>query len=158
MTKIFIYSLLFINLGYSQNLMPYVSPGIQIGINNNKKFNFSYQISIGLASTEDPFFSTGISFGKRKYRIKSKNWKSFKYHDFQIYIPYLLTGIGLGKIYNASNNQYRKIKIFSGILFFGEYNYINLKNNIKIENNLGISKHNFGIFGIFPFTDYQEFL
>ena len=60
MTKIFIYSLLFINLGYSQNLMPYVSPGIQIGINNNKKFNFSYQISIGLASTEDPFFSTGI--------------------------------------------------------------------------------------------------
>ena len=108
-------------------LIPYVSPGVSVGVNNGELFITS-QVSFGLSFLEDhyddhdqiiDYFVPSVSFGLKYFPKRSHN-KLFKYTDFQTTIGFI--GFGKGKIKGIDNNYVStKNKIYGGYLIL--YNY-----------------------------------
>ena len=76
--------------GQHQFLTPYISPGIQIGLNQNKTLFMSCQLTLGTSFKiinekkhfEDTFpFFLGRTFGVRRYYQKEKPVVTYKYYD-----------------------------------------------------------------------------
>ena len=135
---------------YLDSRTPYFSPGIQIGINTNKEFFTSFQITIGLINTNIinetgyDLLIPGLTIGKRLYYSKNKQWNSYNYMDGQVGIGTL--GIGCGFITDGNKN-YNKFKLFGGFWGLLSYDYIDWNN----------TKHNFGIFGVLPIGYDDDF-
>jgi hypothetical protein len=111
--------LLFIGLALGHNgkhpfLTPYISPGIQIGLNQNKTLFMSCQLTLGTSFKitnekhfEDTFpFFLGRTFGVRRYYQKEKPVVTYKYYDTQI--AFFLGGIGTGKLINSKGESFKK--------------------------------------------------
>tara|TARA_A100001011_G_C14280299_1_gene831298 strand:- start:46 stop:543 length:498 start_codon:yes stop_codon:yes gene_type:complete len=131
---------------------PYVSPGIQIGLTGDTKFFFSAQITGGYVPYDN--IGAGITIGNRFVRNKGK-WIKYTYNDIQIS---WITGIGFGKLYEEGELKGYKFKTWSIALVGVSYDYIHWKqgkekpqNELKITSfDNSFSKHNFGLFGVFP--------
>ena len=74
----------FMSVGWGQldKYEPYLSPGIQIGLNSNKELFYGVQISMGvLHSSEGYIYSPSICFGLKKY---NRSELREKYIDLQM--------------------------------------------------------------------------
>ena len=126
---------------------PYISPGIQIGINSNKKLFFSYQVTIGYmpwggGGVDSNPSSFGTTVGKR-FIIGKNLWYKYSYVDVQFWQA--LYGIGFGKIWDSNGKTSKKIKFGVGGLLLASYDYI---------PNFKKGRHNYGIFGVIPYLGY----
>ena len=149
--------LLFIGLAWGHNgihpfLTPYISPGIQIGLNQNKTLFMSCQLTLGTSFKitnekhfEDTFpFFLGRTFGLRRYYQKDKPVVTHKYYDTQI--SFMLGGIGIGKLINSKGETFKKNKYWVGAMGLLTYD--------KVFFNDKVEKH-YGLFGVFPLPIFQ---
>ena len=149
--------LLFIGLSWGHNgkhpfLTPYISPGIQIGLNQNKTLFMSCQLTLGTSFKitnekhfEDTFpFFLGRTFGVRRYYQKEKPVVTYKYYDTQI--SFMLGGIGTGKLINSKGESFKKNKYWIGAL--GLLTYEKIYFDDKVEKQYGL----FGVLPIFYHT------
>ena len=93
----------------------YVSPGLQIGLNNNGKLFYYAQITTGgVLILENNVFAQGITYGFRKFYNSSEH-EPIKYIDEQI--STFLRGfpfngkIGLGAVYDKNIKVNPKFKV-----------------------------------------------
>ena len=153
----FLSYLLFIGLAWGHNgkhpfLTPYISPGIQIGLNQNKTLFISCQLTLGTSfkiTNEKHFEDTaplflGRTFGVRDYYQKEKHVVSYKYYDTQI--SFILGGIGIGKLINSKGETFKKNKYW--VVAMGLLTYDKVFFNDKVE------KH-YGLFGVYPLLIFQ---
>ena len=144
--------LLLIGLSWGHNgkhpfLTPYISPGIQIGLNQNKTLFMSYQLTLGTSfkiTNEKHFEDTaplfiGRTFGVRQYYQKEEPVVTYKYYDTQI--SFILGGIGIGKLINSKGETFKKNKYWVGALGLLTYD--------KVFFNDKVEKH-YGLFGVYP--------
>ena len=156
MTK-YLTLLLFIGLAWGHNgkhpfLTPYISPGIQIGLNQNKTLFMSYQLTLGTSfkiTNEKHFEDTaplfiGRTFGVRQYYQKEEPVVTYKYYDTQI--SFILGGIGIGKLINSKGETFKKSKYWVGAIGLLTYD--------KVFFNDKVEKH-YGLFGVYPFPIFQ---
>ena len=149
--------LLLIGLSWGHNgkhpfLTPYISPGIQIGLNQNKTLFMSYQLTLGTSfkiTNEKHFEDTaplflGRTFGVRRYYQKEKPVVTYKYYDTQI--SFILGGIGIGKLINSKGETFKKSKYWVGAIGLLTYD--------KVFFNDKVEKH-YGLFGVYPFPIFQ---
>ena len=149
--------LLFIWLVWGHNgkhpfLTPYISPGIQIGLNQNKTLFMSYQLTLGTSfkiMKEKHFEDTAPlflwrTFGVRQYYQKEKPVVTYKYYDTQI--SFMLGGIGIGKLINSKGEIFKKNKYWVGAMGLLTYD--------KVFFNDKVEKH-YGFFGVFPLPIFQ---
>ena len=149
--------LLFIGLSWGDNgkhpfLTPYISPGIQIGLNQNKTLFMSYQLTFGTSfkiTNEKHFEDTaplflGRTFGIRRYYQKEKPVVTYKYYDIQI--SFILGGIGIGKLINSKGETFKKNKYWVGAMGLLTYD--------KVFFNDKVEKH-YGLFGVYPLPIFQ---
>ena len=149
--------LLFIGLSWGHNgkhpfLTPYISPGIQIGLNQNKTLFMSYQLTLGTSfkiTNEKHFEDTaplflGRTFGVRQYYQKEKPVVTYKYYDTQI--SFMLGGIGIGKLISSKGEILKKNKYWVGAMGLLTYD--------KVFFNDKVEKH-YGFFGVFPLPIFQ---
>ena len=149
--------LLFIGLSWGHNgkhpfLTPYISPGIQIGLNQNKTLFMSYQLTLGTSfkiTNEKHFEDTaplfiGRTFGVRQYYQKEEPVVTYKYYDTQI--SFILGGIGIGKLINSKGETFKKNKYWVGAIGLLTYD--------KVFFNDKVEKH-YGLFGVYPFPIFQ---
>ena len=118
----------------------YVSPGLQIGLNNKGKLFYSAQITTGgVFNLENNVFVPGITYGFRKF-YNSSEQKPMKYIDAQISTFYegfpFNGGIGLGTVYDKNFKVNPKFKVWGGFLALASYDYY--------KSSAG--NHNFGLF------------
>ena len=118
----------------------YVSPGLQIGLNNKGKLFYSAQITtVGVFISENNVFVPGITYGFRKF-YNSSEQKPMKYIDAQISTFYegfpFNGGIGLGTVYDKNFKVNPKFKVWGGFLALASYDYY--------KSSAG--NHNFGLF------------
>ena len=117
-------------------LIPYISPGVSIGINNSELY-ISSQLSLGISFLDDhyddydnviDYFVPSVSLGI-KYFPQKKEGRLFRYTDIQSTTGFI--GIGRGIVKGIDNDYYSvKNKFFIGYLIL--YNYEKeLKNNFK---------------------------
>ena len=57
---------------FAQNGLPYISPGVQLGINSKGKIFTSAQITIGYVGPTPPI---GVTIGKRWYHLNQEKKK-----------------------------------------------------------------------------------
>ena len=103
--------LFLIDFGWGQlGNYSYISPGIQIGYNNNEGLFYGFQTSIGLLQN-DMIFIPSICFGFKRYH-KKYNEKYidlqttfFKNYGTEIMGPFI--GIGIGKNFFNNSSNYR---------------------------------------------------
>ena len=105
----------------------YVSPGLQIGLNNKGKLFYSAQITTGgVFILENNVFVPGITYGFRKF-YNSSEQKPMKYIDAQISTFYegfpFNGGIGLGTVYDKNFKVNPKFKVWGGFLALASYDY-----------------------------------
>ena len=149
--------LLFIGLSWGHNgkhpfLTPYISPGIQIGLNQNKTLFMSCQLTLGTSFKiknekhfEDTFpFFLGRTFGLRRYYQKDKPVVTYKNYDTQI--SFMLGGIGIGKLINNKGETFKKHKYWVGAMGLLTYD--------KVFFNDKVEKH-YGLFGVYPLPIFQ---
>ena len=116
----------------------YVSPGLQIGLNNKGKLFYSAQITTGrVFISEGNVLVTGITFGFRKIYDSSEKG-TLKYIDAQISTLY--GGVGLGTVYDKNFKINPKFKVWGGFLVLASYDYF--------KSSAG--NHNFGLFCVVP--------
>ena len=118
----------------------YVSPGLQIGLNNKGKLFYSAQITTGgVFISENNVFVPGITYGFRKF-YNSSEQKPMKYIDALISTFYegfpFNGGIGLGTVYDKNFKVNPKFKVWGGFLALASYDYY--------KSSAG--NHNFGLF------------
>ena len=133
-------------------LTPYISPGIQIGLNQNKTLFMSYQLTFGTSfkiTNKKHFEDTvplflGRTFGIRRYYQKEKPVVTYKYYDTQI--SFILGGIGIGKLINSKGETFKKNKYWVGAMGLLTYD--------KVFFNDKVEKH-YGLFGVYPLPIFQ---
>ena len=126
---------------------PYISPGIQIGLNQNKTLFMSCQLTLGTSFKitnekhfEDTFpFFLGRTFGVRLYYLKEKPVVTYKYYDTQI--SFMLGGIGIGKLINSKGESFKKNKYWIGALGLLAYEKIYFDDKVEKQ---------YGLFGVLP--------
>ena len=136
-------------------LIPYLSPGISIGINSQSEFFISSQISLGISFLDDhydnpdeaiDYFVPSVSFGLRYFPNRPSE-KLFKYTDFQatLLLHYVIMGFGRGKI-KGIDNSYASVKnkFYAGHIIL--YNY---------EKELENSYSNNSLMAVFPMPIYE---
>ncbi len=122
-------------------IFPYISPGLQLGVNSNFDIFISSQLTLGVYFINGPVI--GATLGKRKfYTNEYKKWNSFIYNDYQIGSPGL--GFGIGRVY-YKKDVFLKYKAYIGFIALLTYDFIDFKKN---------HYHNMGIFGVLPVTNY----
>ena len=117
-------------------IVPYISPGVQLGINSKGKIFTSAQITIGIGGTIYPII-TGFTIGKRWYYLNQEK-KSYSYYDLQVW-P-ILFGIGIGQIIDGEGNKSIRFKTGAGLLGYLTFDYSSFEN----------LKYNFGAIGVLP--------
>jgi len=122
--------------------IPYLSPGLQIGINQKGSFFISVQTTIGFLEENGDVINEfpsnyGITAGLRMYN--SSGWKKYKYIDLQFWPVF--GGFGIGKMIDENNNIYTRYKTGFGAIGYLTYDYS------KIPQ---IGNHNFGFIGVAP--------
>ena len=144
------------------DFFPYVSPGIQIGLNGEGNFFFSIQITGGIVAEGLPL-TLGTTIGKRYiYDNTTNKFANYTYLDGQICVLGL-AGFGIGNIgrttefvsYNQNGvlekeiiqEKYSKYKFFIGAFGLLSYDYITSP----------VGRHNFGLFGVFPVVLSNDF-
>ena len=171
MKKLLLLALLVVGDLYAIDIRPYVSPGIQIGINTAGDFFYSYQVTLGLFNNNFKWEKNetnqlnkskrmvggeglgkskrisggeglGITFGKRIFYNPNK--RSYTYIDAQISM--LVMGLGFGKIFDDVE-KFNKYKLWIGSLGLISYDYINFTDNIK---------YHFSFFGVMPLMDHSS--
>ena len=145
--KKYILIIIFYSLLYSQ-ATPYISPGLQIGVNSSGDFFTSVQITLGIISTSDGelnFPPLGATVGRRTYYNRTNNrFDSYTYIDGQVSMGVI--GFGYGIISNQYE-KYSKYKFFIGAIGLLSYDYISCPR----------SRHHFGIFGVAPIPITNDF-
>ena len=146
---IFILVFLLMNISLSQiGPFGYISPGIQVGINNNQGLFYGFQFSIGLRINEekeypfDRWYIPSICYGFKRFHKKYNE----QYIDFQVIsisdhptddfkIP---IGVGIGKNYskNIFNNRIK------GYMWF--------LSNFTIDYEIKQSSYNFSLIPVLP--------
>ena len=131
--------LLFISLiwgqdyGYYKIRSPYISPGIEIGVNSNKQLFWGVQLSGGIiiqghAPNENietlDFISPAVTYGYKKF-FKTKICE--KYLDLQVTVfsdihDSPMIGIGFGKIKSDDFTSLR-LKVYSWALVAGVFDF-----------------------------------
>lgn len=96
----------------------YVSPGLQIGLNNKGMLFCSEQITTGgLSISKNNVFGPGITYGFKKFYNNSEQ-EPIKYIDTQISTFYggfpFNGGIGLGTVYDKNFKVNPKFKVWGG--------------------------------------------
>jgi hypothetical protein len=135
--------ILFTFLFAEDEILPYISPGLQFGCNENFDIFISAQLTLGAIIYNGP--AIGTTFGKRIfYTTQNKEWDSFKYNDYQIGHPFL--GFGIGRVYHK-DDIFLKYKVYIGFIGLLTYDYIDFKK---------YNEHNVGIFGVFPIAYYEK--
>ena len=123
-------------------LTPYISPGIQIGLNQNKTIFMSCQLTLGSSFKvtnekhfEDTFpFFLGRTFGLKLNFQREKYLVIHKYYDTQI--SFFLGGIGTGKLINSMGKSYKKNKFWIGGFGLLSYEKIYLDDKIDRQYSL----------------------
>ena len=149
--------LLFIGLvwgdsGQHSFFTPYISPGIQIGYNDNKTLFISCQLTLGTSFKvtkekhfEDTFpFFLGRTFGISGYYQIGKPVARYKYYDTQI--SFFLGGVGIGKIINNKGESFKKNKYWAGAFGLLSYEKIHFKDKVEKQ---------YGLFGVLPLPVFQ---
>jgi|TARA_B100001079_G_C16147897_1_gene398557 hypothetical protein len=151
--------LLFIGLASGQDYdyykirSPYISPGIQIGINANKQLFWGFQLSGGLiiqghAPNENietlDFINPAVTYGYKKY-FKSKI--SEKYLDLQVTVfPDIhdspIIGVGIGKIKSDDYSSLR-LKAYTWALVAAVFDF-----------ELKTGETNFSLIPVIPIGNY----
>jgi hypothetical protein len=145
MTRRIIPTLLFLGFAWGQGLSPYISPGIQIGMNSNQTLFFSSQITIGLGYQIGKNFQDtlplwiGRTLGIRVYHKNGEKPKLYRYYDNQISTS--IGGMGMGKLINSHGEAFKKNKYWIGA--FGLVTYEKIIFSDKIEKQ-------YGLFGVIP--------
>lgn len=114
---------------------PYISPGLQIGINSNKEFYYGFQVSTGILinSRSNHIYSPSFCYGYKKFFNSNLNEK---YIDFQIMslpdtrsvVKGMLVPIGLGLGIDLTGNYaITRIKGYSWLFACITFDY-NIKN------------------------------
>tara|TARA_X000001036_G_scaffold291503_1_gene270843 strand:- start:117 stop:545 length:429 start_codon:yes stop_codon:yes gene_type:complete len=119
---------------FAQYHSPYISPGVQLGINSKGKMFTSAQITIGIVGTTPPI---GFTIGKRWYHLNQEK-KSYSYYDLQVW-P-VLFGIGIGQIIDDKGNKSIRFKTGAGLWGYLTFDYSSFEN----------LKYNFGAIGVLP--------
>ena len=115
--------------------LPYISPGVQVGIDSKGHLFTSTQITLGYVGPVPPI---GLTFGSRWYSTKGKK-KRYSYTDFQIWPAFF--GIGVGQIIDEKGNKSHRLK--TGV---GAWGYLTFDTALNFNNY----KYNFGLIGVFP--------
>ena len=118
--------LFLIDFGWGQlGNYSYISPGIQIGYNNNEGLFYGFQTSIGRVQN-DLIFIPSICFGFKRYH-KKYNEKYidlqttfFKNYGTEIMGPFI--GIGIGKNFFNNSSNYR-LKSYTWLLTCFTFDY-----------------------------------
>ena len=151
--------LLFIGLvwgqdyGYYKIRSPYISPGIEIGVNSNKQLFWGVQLSGGIiiqghAPNENietlDFISPAVTYGYKKF-FKTKICE--KYLDLQVTVfsdihDSPMIGIGFGKIKSDDFTSLR-LKVYSWALVAGVFDF-----------ELKTGKTNFSLIPVIPIGNY----
>ena len=132
--------------GYHGPITPYISPGIQMGYNEDKTFFLSYQLTLGLGFKlgthfEDTFpLFVGKTFGVRTYFPENKPANTYKYSDMQL--ATFFGGVGIGNITDSNGDSFKKHKYWLGGGVILAYEKIFKKNKTETQ---------FGIIGVLPF-------
>ena len=119
---------------FAQDIWPYISPGVQLGINSKGKIFTSAQITIGIVGPNSPI---GFTIGKRWYHL-NQGKKSYNYYDFQLWPVFF--GIGIGQIIDDKGNKSIRFKTGAGLWGYLTFDYSSFEN----------LKYNFGAIGVFP--------
>ena len=119
---------------FGQNGSPYISPGVQLGINSKGKVFTSAQITIGYVGPTPPI---GFTIGKRWYHLNQEK-KSYSYYDFQLWPVFF--GIGVGEIIDDKGNKSLRFKTGAGLFGYLTFDYSSFEN----------LKYNFGAIGVLP--------
>ena len=118
-------------------IIPYISPGVQLGINSKGKIFTSAQITIGIFGTPTDGIPIGVTIGKRVYNL-NQGKKSYNYYDIQLWPVFF--GIGIGQIIDDEGNKSIRFKTGAGLWGYLTFDYSSFEN----------LKYNFGGIGVFP--------
>ena len=132
--KYYLAFIIFIGFLLAQNGQPYISPGVQLGINSKGKIFTSAQMTIGYVGPTPPI---GVTIGKRWYYINQEK-KSYSYYDFQVWPVFF--GIGVGQIIDDMGNKSLRFKTGTGLWGYLTFDYSSFEN----------LKYNFGAIGVLP--------
>ena len=119
---------------FADNGLPYISPGVQLGINSKGKIFTSAQITIGYVGPMPPI---GVTIGKRWVHLNQEK-KGYSYYDFQVWPVYF--GIGVGQIVDDKGNKSLRFKTGAGLWGYLTFDYSSFEN----------LKYNFGTIGVLP--------
>ena len=119
---------------FADNGLPYISPGVQLGINSKGKIFTSAQITIGYVGPMPPI---GVTIGKRWVHL-SQQKNVYSYYDFQVWPGYF--GIGVGQIIDDKGNKSLRFKTGAGLWGYLTFDYSSFEN----------LKYNFGLIGVLP--------
>ena len=119
---------------FAQYHSPYISPGVQLGINSKGKIFTSAQITIGYVGPTPPI---GVTIGKRWYHLNQEK-KSYSYYDFQVWPVFF--GIGFGQLIDDKGNKSLRFKTGAGLWGYLTFDYSSFEN----------LKYNFGAIGVLP--------
>ncbi len=131
--------------GHHKFLTPYISPGIQIGYNDNKTLFLSCQITIASGFKIGNHFEDtmplllGKTFGLRAYYQKHKPLVVYKYSDKQI--SFMFGGIGTGKLIDSNGKSFKKNKYWIGAIGLLTYEKIFFDETIQKQ---------YGFSGVLP--------
>ena len=131
---IYLKLLLLIGFLLAQNGQPYISPGVQLGINSKGKIFTSAQMTIGYVGPTPPI---GVTIGKRWYHLNQEK-KSYSYYDFQVWPVFF--GIGVGQIIDDMGNKSLRFKTGIGLWGYLTFDYSSFED----------LKYNFGAIGVLP--------
>ena len=151
MSKYLFLLLWFVGISKAYSSVPYISPGMQIGMNSRGNVFISGQVTFGIVPynvldlnisglpTSLRNIPFGLTVGKRHYKIKGEGWKRYHYFDVQAWIGY--AGMGIGIMVDENKNKYSRFKCGAG--FFGYLTYDYFK----------VYKYNYGFIGVLPLLD-----
>ena len=157
--KIIILFILTLNTLYSSEYLGYLSPGFALGINSSGQVYIDGKISIGMMQhwDIDKFHSASFTLGfnsllsnKAKTDLGNEyNYFLVQYGGSLFQQNFLLSGIGIGKIFNVKKKYYgsKLIRIYTGAIVFPEIDFLFLEKD-KINKN-------YGVHGVFPIPIYS---
>ena len=131
---------------------PYITPGIQIGLNSGKGLFYSFQFTVGLIPVKYPIIP-GMTIGKRYYfgnKRKNIAKETYTYKDIQISLAGVIGG-GYGKIIN-SREVHKKSKLWIVVPYVPivliSYDIVDFESK---------HKNHWGVFGVIPiWTNFEQ--
>ena len=149
MSKLFYILFLSFIFGKLDKYEPYLSPGLQIGLNSKREFFYGFQFSTGLlTSPKNYIYSTSICFGFKKY-LKTKNKENYidlqfmSLPDRRLINDGIPIGFGIGKKYLKGKSELR-IKGYSWFI-----------SCITIDYSYQEKQFNISLIPVFPISEWM---